>query len=125
MQELSHYGACVKTIPSNTIDFDNRENESECTTVARVDKVSKQYLISEYDYNNLSARSKLYCTLGGIASLAAFGCLIYHLVAERHDTKVINTILMTLAQGMLFVGMGIGIATPLVNTREFTLAKQS
>jgi hypothetical protein len=126
MHEMNHYGACEKTIP-HTIDFNqtDRKNESSCTTVTRVDKVSKQYLITERDNNRLDCQAKMFCTIGGIAVVGAVGFLIYHVFTERRDDRVINSILLLLVQAVLFLGMGLGIAKVLVQTTEYTLAKQT
>lgn len=125
MQATSQYGSCGIPMTSNTVDFVKSNNESISTTVTRVDKVSKQYLITECDYNGLDCRAKAYCTLGGIAVIGAVGCVIYEMFSGRRDDRVINSILLLLVQAVLFFGLGLGMSSILVQTRECTLKKLS
>ena len=127
MHEMSQYGSCDRATTLHPIDFDQNDsrNESICTTVVKVDKVSKHYLISEDEYNSLNSRSKMYCALGGSAAVVAFACLIYHTISERPDSKTTHSIMSLVANVMLFLGIGIGMSMSLVYTREYNPVKHS
>lgn len=119
---VSKYGACDRT----AVDFNQDEGtEISSTTVTRVNTVSKQYMISEQDYNRMNSRSKLYCTFGGITSAIAVGAFVYHVVYEMPDERTMSTILVAFAQGMFLLGNGMGTSMPLLHTREVTLQKQT
>lgn len=115
MEPTNQYGTFT-----NPTYIETGESKTSSTIETRV---SKCYLLSESEFNRSSFTSTLDCTFGGIASVVSGGCLVYSIYAivvngESPNQMIINTAALTLAQGMMFLGRGMGAKNILWDTRE-------
>lgn len=116
------HGSCDNT-PNmlSPIDFDqdDNRNESSCVTVAKVDKFSTRYLISEEECNKLNLKSNMHLAMGGINMALAFTCLIYNVISERPDNITNISIMALVANGSFFLGQGLGMKMALSHTVKY------
>jgi hypothetical protein len=115
MEPTSQYGTFDN---SSNIEIDDTKPTSIIET-----RVSKCYLLSERDFNRSCLTSTLDCTFGGIASVVSGGCLVYSIYAivvngEGPNQLLINAAALTLAQGMMYLGRGVGAKNILWDTKE-------